>query len=107
VADNLRGRGATLAAVLARLRHPRELAARARVVAGAVRMAAGGRRHRRRSVLRRPVGDRRRLAVVRAGLAVVKAVAHGHAATVNDVLLAAVAGVCARCWPHGVRRWIG
>ena len=91
-ADNLRGRGATLAAVLAQLRHPRELAARARVVVGAARMAAGGRRHRRRSVLRRPVGDRRRLAVVRAGLAVVKAVAHGHAATVNDVLLAAVAG---------------
>jgi WS/DGAT/MGAT family acyltransferase len=91
-ADNLRGRGATLAAVLARLRHPRELAARAVVVAGGARMAAGGRRHRRRSLLRRPVGGRRRLAVVRARLAVVKAVAHGHAATVNDVLLAAVAG---------------
>jgi diacylglycerol O-acyltransferase / wax synthase len=43
-------------------------------------------------VLRRPVGGRRRLAVVRAGLAVVKDVAHGHAATVNDLLLAAVAG---------------
>ena len=35
------------------------------------------------------------LAVVRARLAVVKAIAHGHAATVNDVLLAAVAGALA------------
>jgi diacylglycerol O-acyltransferase len=43
-------------------------------------------------VLRRPVGGRRRLAVVRAQLTVVKDVAHGHGATVNDLLLAAVTG---------------
>jgi diacylglycerol O-acyltransferase / wax synthase len=92
LADNLRGRSAGLAAALARLRHPGRLAAQARVLAGAGRLAAGGRRHRRRSVLRRPVGGRRRLAVVRARLAVVKEVAHGHGATVNDLLLAAVAG---------------
>ena len=92
VADNLRGRAAALAAVLARLRHPRELAAQARALAGAGRMAAGGRRHRPRSVLRRPVGGRRRLAIVRAQLAEVKVVAHGHGATVNDLLLAAVTG---------------
>jgi diacylglycerol O-acyltransferase / wax synthase len=55
-------------------------------------MAAGGRRHRPSSVLRRPVGGRRRLAVVRAQLTVVKDVAHGHGATVNDLLLAAVTG---------------
>ena len=92
LADNLAGRSAALAAALARLRHPGKLAAQARVLAGAAQMAAGGRRHQRRSVLRRPVGGRRRLAVVRAQLAEVKAVAHAHGATVNDLLLAAVTG---------------
>ena len=92
LADNLAGRSATLAAALARLRHPGRLAAQARVLAGAAQMAAGGRRHRPSSVLRRPVGGRRRLAVARAQLAEVKAVAHAHGATVNDLLLAAVTG---------------
>ena len=92
VADNLAGRRAALAAALARLGHPGKLAAQARTLAGAGRMAAGGRRHQRRSVLRRPVGGHRRLALVRAQLAEVKAVAHGHGATVNDLLLAAVTG---------------
>ena len=73
LADNLRWRNAALAAALMRLRHPSRLAAQARTLAGAAQMAAGGRRHQRRSVLRRPVGGRRRLAVVRAGLAEVKA----------------------------------
>jgi diacylglycerol O-acyltransferase / wax synthase len=90
LADNLRGRRTGLVAALVRLRHPGKLAAQARVLAAAGRMAAGGRRHRPRSLLRRPVGGRRRLAVVRARLAVVKDVAHGHGATVNDLLLAAV-----------------
>ena len=92
VADNLRWRNAALAAALMRLRHPRRLAAQARVLAGAAQMAAGGRRHQRRSVLRRPVGGRRRLALVRAQLTEVKAVAHAQGATVNDLLLAAVTG---------------
>jgi WS/DGAT/MGAT family acyltransferase len=92
LADNLSRRRAGLAAALARLRHPRKLAAQARVLAGAGRMVAGGRRHRPRSVLRRPVGGRRRLALVRAELAVVKDVAHAQGATVNDLLLAAVTG---------------
>jgi WS/DGAT/MGAT family acyltransferase len=92
LADNLRWRNAALAAALMRLRHPSRLAAQARVLAGAAQMAAGGRRHQRRSVLRRPVGGRRRLALVRAGLAEVKAVAHTQGATVNDLLLAAVTG---------------
>jgi len=38
------------------------------------------------------VGGRRRLVLVRARLSVVKQVAHAHHATVNDVLLAGVAG---------------
>jgi diacylglycerol O-acyltransferase / wax synthase len=92
LADNLAGRSAALAGALMRLGHPGGLAAQARVLAGAGRMAAGGRRHRPRSVLRRPVGGRRRLAVVGAQLAEVKAVAHAHGATVNDLLLAAVTG---------------
>jgi WS/DGAT/MGAT family acyltransferase len=92
VADNLAGRSAALAAALARLRHPGRLAAQARALAGAAQLAAGGRRHQRRSVVRRPVGGHRRLALVRAELAVVKDVAHAQGATVNDLLLAAVAG---------------
>jgi hypothetical protein len=92
VADNLAGRRAALAAALTRLGHPDKLAAQARTLAGAAQMVAGGRRRQRRSVLRRPVGGRRRLAMVRAQLAEVKAVAHGHGATVNDLLLAAVTG---------------
>jgi WS/DGAT/MGAT family acyltransferase len=92
LADNLAGRSAALAAALARLRHPGKLAAQARALAGAAQMAAGGRHHRPRSLLRRPVGGRRRLAVVRAQLMVVKDVSHGHGATVNDLLLAAVTG---------------
>jgi WS/DGAT/MGAT family acyltransferase len=92
LADNLRGRNAGLAAALTRLRHPSRLAAQARVLAGAAQLAAGGRRHQRRSVLRRPVGGHRRLVLVRAQLAEVKAVAHAQGATVNDLLLAAVTG---------------
>ena len=92
LADNLRWRNAALAAALMRLRHPSRLAAQARTLAGAAQMVAGGRRHQRRSVLRRPVGGHRRLAVVRAELAEVKAVAHAQGATVNDLLLAAVTG---------------
>jgi WS/DGAT/MGAT family acyltransferase len=92
VADNLRGRGAALPAALARLRHPGRLAAQARVLAGAWRMVRDGRRPPRRSPLRRPLGGRRRLVLVRARLAVVNQIAHAHQATVNDVLLAAVAG---------------
>jgi WS/DGAT/MGAT family acyltransferase len=92
LADNLARRSAGLAAALTRLGHPGQLAAQARVLAGAAQMAGGGRGHRPRSLLRRPVGGRRRLAVVRAQLAEVKEVAHGHGATVNDLLLVAVTG---------------
>src|SRR5512132_3333845 len=43
VGDNLAGRSATLAAALARLRHPGQLAAQARVLPGAAQLVAGGR----------------------------------------------------------------
>ncbi len=42
--------------------------------------------------LLRPTGPRRRVTVARARLDDVRAVAHAHGATVNDVLLAAIAG---------------
>jgi diacylglycerol O-acyltransferase / wax synthase len=45
-----------------------------------------------RTSLNRPIGPDRRLAVVRSRLEVAKQVAHAHQATVNDVVLAAVAG---------------
>ena len=45
-----------------------------------------------RTSFNRPVGRRRRLVLVRADLDRAKAVAHGHGAKVNDVVLTAVAG---------------
>jgi WS/DGAT/MGAT family acyltransferase len=42
--------------------------------------------------LNRPIGEGRTLAVVRSRLDVVKGIAHAHGATVNDVVLTAVAG---------------
>jgi diacylglycerol O-acyltransferase len=45
-----------------------------------------------RTSLNRPIGANRRLAIVRGRLEVAKQVAHAHQATVNDVVLAAVAG---------------
>ncbi len=48
--------------------------------------------HTPRTSLNRPTGPRRRLAVARVALDPVRAVAHEHQATVNDVVLAAVTG---------------
>ena len=45
-----------------------------------------------RTSFNRPVGERRRLAVVRSRLDTTKHIAHTHGATVNDVLLTALAG---------------
>jgi diacylglycerol O-acyltransferase / wax synthase len=45
-----------------------------------------------RCALLQPTGPQRRVAVARAPLADVRAAAHEHSATVNDVLLAAIAG---------------
>ena len=44
------------------------------------------------SSLNRPTGQQRRSVVVRAGLAPLRAVAHDNGATINDVVLASVAG---------------
>jgi diacylglycerol O-acyltransferase len=53
-----------------------------------------------RCSLNQPTGSSRRLAVVRADLGRVTAVAHEHGATVNDVLLTAVGGALAAVLRH-------
>jgi diacylglycerol O-acyltransferase / wax synthase len=107
VADNLAGRSAGLAATLARLRHPRKLAAQARVLAGATQLAAGGRRHQPPSLLRRPVGGRRRLAVVRAQLAVVKRSPTPTVPRSMTCCWPRSPAACGRCWSHGACRQTG
>ena len=107
LADNLRGRNAGLAAALMRLRHPGQLAAQARVLAGAAQLAAGGRRHQRRSVLRQPVGGRRQWPW------------SGHSwprSKLSPTPRGPRSMICywpwspaayGRCWPHGARRRTG
>lgn len=63
---------------------------RVRAAFVALRPSAGARPTA--SSLNRPTGARRRFAVARADLAAVRRAAHGHGATVNDVVLAAVTG---------------
>jgi diacylglycerol O-acyltransferase len=104
--DALRWRGAATAAGAAGMARaavtPRNWLAKAR---DAGQLAAVLRRELRRgarpSSLNRPVGPRREVAFVAVPLERVKAIAHGapERGTVNDVVLAAVAG--------GLRRWLG
>lgn len=91
LADNLRRQRAGLAGARSALRRPGGLLDRLWSLVGQVgRVARQG--VARRVSLNRPVGTRRRLALVRADLGWAKAVAHAHQVTVNDVVLAAVAG---------------
>ena len=85
--DNLRRRLAGLGRGLSRLARPGR---RRRGSAGVWREFLAERAPR--TSLNRPVGAGRRLAVVRGRLKVARQVAHAHRATVNDVVLAAVAG---------------
>ncbi|TCK22746.1 wax ester/triacylglycerol synthase domain-containing protein [Pseudonocardia endophytica] len=80
-------------ALAARVRAATHLARglrRVRDAAGELRAARAPRAPR--SSLNGPVGARRALRVVRADLSAVRAAAHRHGGTVNDVVLAAVAG---------------
>ena len=78
-------------AALARMRHPEAVAARLRVLARqAGRLAREGRAPR--VSLNVPVGEHRLIRLVRADLEPARAVAHAHGGTVNDIVLAAVAG---------------
>jgi diacylglycerol O-acyltransferase / wax synthase len=74
------------------LRRPREQARHLARSWRGLRELAAARKRAPRSGLDRPVGPGRRLAVVRGSLDDVRRVGHEHGATVNDVLLTAVAG---------------
>jgi diacylglycerol O-acyltransferase / wax synthase len=86
VRDNLRRRLRALGRGLWTLTHPRRRAGSSGVWREFLAERAP------RTSLNRPIGEERRLAVVRGRLDVAKRVAHAHRATVNDVVLAAVAG---------------
>lgn len=82
--------------------HPVRLARSSVEAAMTVVAAATAGAGRRASAINRPIGRRRRLAVVRLRLAEVRAVAHRHSATVNDVVLTlAASGVGAALRARG------
>jgi diacylglycerol O-acyltransferase len=89
--DAWRRRADAAAAAGSRLRHPALVAHSAGTRARQLRLLAGEGRAPQVS-WNQPAGTRRRLLLARADLASVKAVAHAHGGTVNDVVLAAVAG---------------
>jgi WS/DGAT/MGAT family acyltransferase len=89
--DNLRRWWRALAGVASRVGHPWATLRAVRDGWPAVREIFGEEQAPRTSV-NRPLGPGRRLAVVRTRLDVIKEIAHAHDATVNDVLLAAIAG---------------
>jgi WS/DGAT/MGAT family acyltransferase len=89
--DNLRRRIRGFQGLLSGLAHPARTAGDVRRACPAIReMFADG--HAPKTSLNRPIGPGRTLAVVRSRLDAMKDIAHAHQATVNDVLLAAVAG---------------
>ena len=91
LADNLRRRRAELARGCSGLAHPGRTLARARAAWPAWRevLAEHPAPH---TSLNHPVGAGRRLTLIRGRLDPIKQIAHAHQATVNDVVLAAVAG---------------
>jgi diacylglycerol O-acyltransferase / wax synthase len=90
-ADALRRQCQAAVAAAARMRHPQAVAARLRVlVRQASRLAREGRAPR--VSLNLPVGEHRLIRLVRADLELARATAHAHGGTVNDIVLAAVAG---------------
>ena len=91
LADNLRRRGAAVTAAVARIAHPMRTVRAIRRGWPAMREVLAGDRAPRTS-LNRPFAGERRLALVRARLDAAKQCARAHEATVNDVVLAVVAG---------------
>ena len=90
-AENLRRRLREAARTAAWLRHPETVTAGLRILAGqASRVAREGRAPR--VSLNVPVGEHRRIRLLRADLELARAVAHAHGGTVNDIVLAVVAG---------------
>jgi WS/DGAT/MGAT family acyltransferase len=91
VADVLRGQFHAAARTAAWLRHPEILTARLRILARqAGQLARAGRAPQ--VSLNGPVGEHRRIRLLRADLERARAVGHAHGGTVNDIVLAAVAG---------------
>jgi diacylglycerol O-acyltransferase / wax synthase len=90
-ADNLRRRRLELGRTVGKLAHPVATVRLARRGWPAVREAFVEARAPRTSLSRR-VGWHRRFALVRSDLDLIKRVAHAHDATVNDVLMVALAG---------------
>lgn len=91
VVDNLQGRTRDLAHAAAYLRRPVASARHAVAVARSAVADLGGRRAPRCS-LNRPLGPRRSVTLLHVPLADVKAAGHAVGGSVNDVVLAAVAG---------------
>jgi diacylglycerol O-acyltransferase / wax synthase len=89
--DTWRRRAAAVAVAGPRLGHPAVIVHSAGARARQLRLALGEGLAPPVS-WNRPAGTRRRLLLARADLASVKTVAHAHGGTVNDVVLAAVAG---------------
>jgi diacylglycerol O-acyltransferase / wax synthase len=89
--DNLQRRRREVARALSTVAHPVTTARRARAAWPAVHetLAAGG---APRTSINRTVGPARTFVMVRSQLDLVRQVAHAHQATINDVLMAAVAG---------------
>jgi diacylglycerol O-acyltransferase / wax synthase len=89
-ADDLRRQGHAAASAVAMLRHPMAVAARLRILARqAGRLAREGRAAR--VSLNVPVGEHRRIWLLRADLEHARTAAHAAGGTVNDVVLDAVA----------------
>jgi diacylglycerol O-acyltransferase len=91
LADNLHRRREELRHGWSGLTHPSRTLRRARQAWPAWREVLAEKPAPRTS-LNRPVGNGRRVVIVRSRLDVVKRIAHAHDARVNDVVLAAVAG---------------
>lgn len=90
--DNLATKWEGLVRAVKRLAHPAVLA---RSAASAMRVLARTARENRgapRTSLNAPVGHRRRLVVMRMGLAEARDIAHARGAKINDVMLAVIAG---------------
>lgn len=89
--DNLRDHWKRLSRAIRAFLHPVALLRRIRMAATEVRRILGEARAPEMSLNRR-IGNKRRLALVRSELDTFKEAAHSVGGTVNDVLLAAVAG---------------
>jgi diacylglycerol O-acyltransferase len=89
--DNIRHRVAAVRHLLGLLARPVATARQVRLAWPAARTGLFDRSAPRTS-LNRPVGAHRRFVLVRARLDSMRQIAHAHGGTVNDVLLAAVAG---------------